>query len=265
MAPCPELESYAALTAGAAPPAEAEKLLAHLETCADCAKRVETLGHSNTLLDDMRRADVDTHPSGEALVQQLITQARALGDSHATAPSAEPHSAEPALDFLAAAQQADEIGRLGGYRMLRVLGAGGMGVVFEAEDPKLKRRVALKAMKSALASNPGAAQRFLREAQAAARLHHDHIMPIYQVGEDAGVLFLAMPLLEGESLEARLRRDGALPAGEVVRLGKQMAAGLAAAHAHGLIHRDIKPANVWLESSELVSGGVVSGEKAGLP
>jgi serine/threonine protein kinase len=153
-----------------------------------------------------------------------------------------------AWDFLAPAQQPDEIGRLGAYRVLKVLGAGGMGVVFQAEDVALKRLVAIKAMRPALAASPTAKARFLREAQTAAAIEHDHIMPIYQVDEDRGVPFIAMPFLKGEPLDVRLKRDEVLPVAEVLRIGREVAEGLAAAHAKGLVHRDIKPANLWLEA-----------------
>ncbi|HBI45663.1 MAG TPA: serine/threonine protein kinase, partial [Planctomycetales bacterium] len=85
-----------------------------------------------------------------------------------------------------------EIGRLGGYRVLKELGRGGMGAVFQAEDPKLKRLVALKVMLPRLAADASARRRFLREAQAMAAVHHDHVVTIYQVDEDNGVPFLAM-------------------------------------------------------------------------
>jgi serine/threonine protein kinase len=153
-------------------------------------------------------------------------------------------------DFLRPAELADEIGRLGPYRVLKVLGTGGMGVVFQAEDPQLKRIVALKAMLPVLAASESARKRFLREAQTAAAIEHDHIVPIFQVGEDRGVPFIAMPLLKGESLEARLKRDQALPVAEALRIGREAGKGLAAAHAAGLVHRDIKPANLWLEAEE---------------
>jgi len=151
-------------------------------------------------------------------------------------------------DCLAPPQAADELGRLGPYRVLEVLGAGGMGVVFRAEDPQLARPVALKAMLPGLAASKSARERFLREARAAAAIKHDHIVAIYQVGEDRGVSFLAMELLEGEPLEARLQREGKLTTAEVLRIGREIALGLAAAHKRQLIHRDIKPANIWLEA-----------------
>jgi WD40 repeat protein len=103
-------------------------------------------------------------------------------------------------------------------------------------------------MKPILAASDSARRRFVREAQAAAAIDHDHIVHIYQVGEDRGVPFLAMQLLKGETLEDRLLRDKVLPVSEVLRLGLEIAAGLAAAHDRDLIHRDIKPANIWLET-----------------
>jgi hypothetical protein len=124
-----------------------------------------------------------------------------------------------------------------------------MGVVFQARDPQLERLVALKAMLPGMAATASARQRFLREARAAAAVKHDHIITIYQVGEDRGVPFLAMELLHGEPLDRRLRRQGSLPVAEVLRIGREVAEGLAAAHEGGLIHRDIKPANIWLEGS----------------
>jgi hypothetical protein len=149
--------------------------------------------------------------------------------------------------LLAHPQAPGELGRLGPYRVLGLLGAGGMGAVFEAEDPALGRRIALKVMLPSQADSARSRQRFLDEARAAAALLHDHVVPIYQVGEDRGVPFFAMPLLQGESLDARLRH-GRLSADEVVRIGRQVAEGLAAAHERGLIHRDIKPSNIWLEA-----------------
>jgi len=155
-----------------------------------------------------------------------------------------------AYDFLAPSQAADEIGRLGTYRVLKVLGQGAMGVVFLAEDPHLERKVAIKVMKPVLAASDSAKKRFLREAKTTASIKHDHIVSIYQVGEDRGVPFLAMEFLEGESLDDCIKREGTLPVGEVIRIGKEIAEGLAQAHQKGLIHRDIKPANIWLEGKK---------------
>jgi serine/threonine protein kinase len=152
--------------------------------------------------------------------------------------------------FLRASEKGDELGQLAGFRVLRLLGQGGMGVVFEAEDPVLKRRVALKVIKPEISANPDAKARFLREARAAALIEHDHVVPIYQVGEDNGVAFIVMPLLRGMNLEARLAASPPLRMTELLRVGVETAKGLAAAHAHGLIHRDVKPSNIWVEPHE---------------
>lgn len=140
------------------------------------------------------------------------------------------------------------LGEIGGYRIVKQLGQGGMGVVFQAEDPQLRRTVALKVMRGDIAESEQSRARFLREAQAAAKLKHDNIVTIYQVGEDMGVPFLAMEFLQGKSLEEWLRPDRRATVVETLTIGKQIAKGLAAAHAVGLIHRDIKPANIWLEA-----------------
>ena len=154
------------------------------------------------------------------------------------------------VDFLAPPQALDELGRLGSYRILRVIGAGGMGVVYEAEDTVLERRVALKAMLPTLAVSLSARQRFLREARAAAAVEHARIVQIYQVGEERGVPFLVMPMLKGESLEDRFARAGRPSFGDAMRIAREIAEALAAAHERGLIHRDIKPGNVWLEGAK---------------
>jgi serine/threonine protein kinase len=133
-----------------------------------------------------------------------------------------------------------------GYHVVRELGRGGMGIVYEAVDPRLHRHFALKIMRPELAGLPEHRSRFLREAQAQAAVEHDHVVTVLQVGEDAGVPFIAMPLLKGRSL-ADVFAAGRLSLAEAVRIGREVAEGLAAAHERGLIHRDIKPANIWLE------------------
>lgn len=183
------------------------------------------------------------------LLRELETRLGSCRSAPAPHPQSSTAAAEPEYaGLLAPAQQADELGRLGQYRVLQVLGTGGMGIVLLAEDPHLQRRVALKIMRPVAALSPTARQRFIQEARLAAGLRHDHLVTIFQVGEDRNVPYLAMELLQGESLEERLRREIKLPWPEVVRIGREIAEGLAAAHQGGLIHRDIKPANVWLEA-----------------
>lgn len=130
------------------------------------------------------------------------------------------------------------------FRIVRLPGQGGTGAVYLAEDTRLGRQVAIKTLKPELAAKASARERFLREARLAATLEHDHIVPIYYVGEAEGVPFLAMPFLKGQSLEELIKTGRPWRPMEIVRLGVQIAEGLTAAHAKGLIHRDIKPGNL---------------------
>jgi hypothetical protein len=152
-----------------------------------------------------------------------------------------------ALNFLGPPQAVGELGRFGPYPVLRVLGQGGMGVVFLAEDPRLGRRMALKVMRPALAANAPARQRFLREARAVAAMAHDNVVPVFHAGEEGSLPYLLMPLLQGETLESHLQRAGRLPPDAVARIGGEIAEGLHHAHERGLVHRDVKPGNVWIE------------------
>lgn len=163
-----------------------------------------------------------------------------------TLPADPPTPTTSAVPFLGPPGAADELGRLGPYRIVRLLGEGGMGVVFEAEDTHLRRRVAVKVIRPRFASVTRARQRFLREARTVAALRSDHIVTIHHVGPDGDLPYLVMELLQGESLLERLKR-GPLPLAEALRVVREAASGLAVAHAAGVVHRDIKPSNLFLE------------------
>jgi serine/threonine protein kinase len=152
------------------------------------------------------------------------------------------------FDFFSPPRAAGELGWLAHYRVIRLLGEGGMGLVFLAEDTLLARPVALKLIRPEIAYLPTIAQRFMREARATAAIKHDHIVTIYQVGQQHGFPFLTMEYLKGASLSHWLDKGHSPPVNLVLRIGREIASGLSAAHRHGLIHRDIKPANIWLEA-----------------
>ena len=145
-------------------------------------------------------------------------------------------------------ESADELGRLREYRISKILGEGGMGVVYLAWDANLHRSVALKVMKRSIAENESSRQRFILEARATAAIDHDHIVTIYQVGDHNGVPYLVMKYLEGQTLEDLIRKHKIIQPLEAVRISRQIAEGLDAAHRCNLIHRDIKPSNIWLET-----------------
>jgi predicted ATPase/predicted Ser/Thr protein kinase len=137
------------------------------------------------------------------------------------------------------------VGRvLGGFRVEELLGRGGMGVVYRATQLSLDRDVALKVVAPELAADDRFRSRFVREARMAASLEHPHLLPVYEAGEDDGVVFLAMRLVEGESLAELVARERRVPLDRAVRLVAQAAEALQVAHAAGLVHRDVKPANV---------------------
>ena len=134
------------------------------------------------------------------------------------------------------------------YQVLTRLGTGGMGVVYLADDLRLKRKVALKFLTAP--DDERARARLLREAQAASALDHPNIATVYEVGEAGGQPYIAMAYYPGETLQARLKR-GPMGVAEIVDVTAQLAAGLAAAHAAGVVHRDLKPANVILTASQV--------------
>ncbi len=270
---CPSADALRQIAANPSADGDLESVLSHLEGCEACTDTFRTVSAKNPFLETLRNAPQPQNDEPE-LVARLITMMQKLGPdgtisdrqiqaAELTAPLE--HEASPAEQssryrFLAP-PGGDELGRLGPYRVIRELGRGGMGIVFEAEDTALHRRVALKVMQPSQATDEVARQRFLAEARATAAIEHEHIVVIHQVGEAEGVPYLAMQLLRGESLAARLDRVPQLPITDAIRIALETARGLAAAHARKLIHRDIKPANIWLDAQgdrvKLVDFGLV--------
>ncbi len=160
----------------------------------------------------------------------------------------DPRPDEIPLDFLQPCDAPGRLGKLGPYEVIDVTGRGGMGVVLRAHDPKLSRVVAIKVLAPEFAANPTARKRFLREARAAAAVSHPHVVTIHAVEEADDTPYLVMEYVDGQSLQEKIKRVGTLDLKEILRIGVQIAAGLAAAHNHGLVHRDIKPGNILLEN-----------------
>ncbi len=202
----------------------------HVEGCAACRQRLEALA-----------AEPDWwHETRDILSGLTEEEGAAL-----SGPDAEPM----ALDFLDPSDNPAMLGRLGEYEVLEIIGRGGMGVVLKGYDHDLNRYVAIKVLAPHWASSGAARRRFAREGQAAAAVVHQHVLAIHTVNATHRLPYLVMPFVAGESLQQRLDRVGPLEIEEILRIGYQVAEGLAAAHAQGLVHRDIKPANIMLEKN----------------
>jgi len=173
------------------------------------------------------------------------------------------------FEFLAAPEREGDLGQLGSYHVQAELGRGGMGVVFKAYDPALQRTVAIKVLWPQSA-DPAARARFVREARAAAAIDHENVVATYAVvNPSEGPPYLVMPYVAGTTLRERIHSDGPLEPKEAARLCEQVADGLAAAHAAGLVHRDVKPGNVMLDvhgRAKIMDFGLVHvmGQQAGM-
>lgn len=196
-----------------------------------------------------RRIDalLNSHRSAENFLERPIVGLAATIVT-STAESTEENHQEPPPHLLTPSEKPGCLGTLGKYEVVELVGRGGMGLVVRAYDPKLNRIVAIKVMAPELAVHPMAARRFMREAQAAAPVSHDHVVTIHAIEETHRPPFIVMEFIGGQSLQQKIDRVGALELKEILRIGMQTAAGLAAAHKQGLVHRDIKPANILLEN-----------------
>ena len=207
----------------------------HLETCTSCRLQLESFAADEHWWDSTRsnlsgsREDVERRSPDEQV------------DLFEPIPHPIP------LDFLSPSDNPAMLGRLGEFEILERIGCGGMGIVLKGYDHELNRYVAVKVLHPHCATSAAARRRFAREAQAAAAVVHQHVVPIYAVDGQHHPPYLVMPFVPGESLQHRLTRQGPLDVLDVLRIGQQVAEGLAAAHAQGLVHRDIKPANILLE------------------
>jgi predicted Ser/Thr protein kinase len=256
---CPTNDELVCFDAGRLHSSRFEEISEHLDRCDDCAARFESLGDcEDELLDSLRKEFpceiIENQSDIEGLLEGIAaagnTSKYSVDDTRHGDETRAPRRAEFIASILSPPESDDEIGRLDRYRVFDVLGVGGMGVVFLAEDTDLKRKVAVKAMLPRIAaSSPLARERFLLEAQATARIKHDNVVTIYQVGGDHDIPFFAMEFLEGQSLAELIARKKRLTSEHSLQIIRQIANGLSAAHQCGIIHRDIKPANIWLQET----------------
>lgn len=217
-------------------------LTIHLDQCTMCSRELEQLAASAERWKEAK----DYLKEAVSHVARMTTQCKELNvDTEAASPL--PFTIRQVVSMLDPTDEPNSMGRLGGCEVLGVVGSGAMGVVLKAVDPTLDRVVALKVMHPTLAACGTARYRFAREAKAAAGVLHPNVIAIHSVSTDRELPYLVMPYIAGTSLQHRMDREGPLKLSEILRIGVQLAAGLAAAHEKGLIHRDIKPANIMLD------------------
>lgn len=237
--PCFPPDEVRSLLLGQVTGAAAERLARHLPTCSRCSAVADAVSLDSGVVSDLRREHLPPPPSEHELAD-VIARVSRIGPVSSVG---RPGGSRPSPDVP---------GRLGTYRLVALLGVGGMGVVYRAEDLALHRFVAVKVVRDG--ANASTRSRFLSEARALAAVRHDNVVTVHSVGEEptAGgpVPYLAMELLEGQTLRDWATSNPVPPVAWVVRVGRQITAGLAFAHGAGLVHRDIKPANLWLEAPQ---------------
>jgi len=264
---CPTGSQLEELLRGQILGSAAADLCEHIEICTVCSQKMEALAKEFELLAgqvDIVSGGNAGSSNGASSVAFSAPAKDAPAAPHESGENDKPHTVlslanadeslfypmakHDPLKFLAPAQMPDELGRLAHFRILKVLGEGGMGIVFHAEDLFLQRSVALKVIKPEYSSDPNVRQRFQREARLMAAVKSDHVVTIHQVGQENDTCFISMELLAGESLNYLIARVTRPPLSETLRIARETAQALEAAHAKGLIHRDIKPENIWLEA-----------------
>ncbi len=253
--PCPPRAELQALLGGDLDTERSDEITAHVGDCSGCQGKLEAEASGEVIMLPAAVRDLPRHepPKNSALwkaIDSVVGEVVRTTSAYKPAPLAAID--DDVLEFLTPTTLPNRIGTLGEFEIVRRVGRGGMGVVLHAFDPDLQRDVAIKVLDPELSSNKTARQRFCREARAAAAVSHENIVTVHRVNEDpnSGLPYLVMQLVSGESLEQRLRRQKRLTVADAVRFGAQAAAGLAAAHAQGLIHRDIKPGNILIETDD---------------
>ncbi|MEM8735413.1 MAG: protein kinase, partial [Planctomycetota bacterium] len=227
---------------------ECSRMEIHLETCSVCQSTLDALADNDGVAARLSEHLRQPLPTPSDSLQGVIDQLRTTTGAHTNPEFAEPIRIDDFIvDYLHPSDSPSSLGRMGSCEITEVIGRGGMGLVLKGLDTKLNRIVAIKVLSPAFALNSTARKRFVREAQAAAAVAHPNVVTIFSVDEDR-LPYLVMEYVDGPSLQQRLDSEGFLHLHQILRIGVQVASGLASAHAQGLVHRDIKPANILLES-----------------
>lgn len=246
---CPDANQWRAFLDGQSDENDVTKLESHLESCESCQQTLEQLAAGRETWEGTAEQLAEAQQQAEQLassghLKDVIDDLKHGVDPEVPVSPVTPES----LTFLQPGEEDGVLGRLGPYDVLEIIGHGGMGVVLKAWEPSLRRVVAIKVLASHLANSAAAKRRFVREAQAAAAVTHDHVVAIHAVEAEHEPPYLVMHYVEGKTLQQRIDVTGTMEVREILRIGEQTALGLAAAHRQGIVHRDIKPANILLEN-----------------
>ena len=246
---CPDAKQWRAFLDSQSDESASAELEAHLESCESCQQTLEQLAAGRETWEGTAEQLAEAQQQAEQLassghLKDVIEDLKHGVDAEVPVSPVTPES----LTFLEPGEEDGVLGRLGPYDVLEIIGHGGMGVVLKAWEPSLRRVVAIKVLASHLANSAAAKRRFVREAQAAAAVTHDHVVAIHAVEADHEPPYLVIDYIEGKTLQQRIDVSGALEVREILRIGEQAALGLAAAHRQGIVYRDIKPANILLEN-----------------
>ena len=246
---CPSCDSLERLLSDKLSEDHTHTVRQHINCCTACRRTLDRLSDDPVL---RRYASRCWPPSSPIRETELVRRLEALHQIALPAPPTEEISCRPpsqSLHFLGPPKKDGDLGSFAGYRILRELGRGGMGIVLLAYDEQLQRRVALKVLRPERAETAARA-RFVREAQAAAGIQHDHVVTLHAVGNPPhGLPYMVIQYVDGPTLRDEIDRSHTLPPKDVARIGCQLASALAAAHRRGLVHRDVKPANIILEAT----------------
>lgn len=269
---CPNDDKLRQMVTGSLPETEEATLVQHLDNCQECQERIEKIAVGNSsIMEAAKSAKLDTPPEVRSAFWPALKKVeldletpmpdgekiRRPADVSATVTSFSPPTSEPSglrsksYTFLEPAEEPEYLGQIDRFKIVELVGKGGMGMVFRAFDSCLQRTVAVKVLDPQYSSNEQAQNRFCREARAAAGVTHENVVTIHHVEhvESRDLSFIVMQFVKGRSLQDMLDQNGPIPVREAVRIAAATASGLAAAHANGLIHRDIKPGNILLEQT----------------
>ena len=250
---CPKPEILIDFLLGKLPSDQQDYTESHIADCEPCGDTIRSLKIDDTLTDltelAWKKLSAGQPSNDQLIVDDLIEKMKSVGEyspGRDTTSHLQEDRAAEVQRLLQPSSDDGSLGRVEHYRIQELLGAGSSGVVYRAIDENLQRTVALKILRPSL--GPAARDRFIAEARATAALEHANVVTIYQVGISGPLAYIAMQWMPGQTLEQLLETHQTMPVESVRTLGAQIAKGLSAAHANGLIHRDIKPANIWVDS-----------------